>query len=109
MVHVALKVQVLWVDRLSFDEDDRTLDDIFQFTDVARPIVLLGLFDRSLCKFKLARTCEFLQEVVHQEGDVCCALAQRWDVDLQDIDPVEEVFSKEAILDALWKRTVRRG
>ena len=49
------------------------------------------------------------QVVIHQQQDVVAALAQRRDADLNDVEPVEQIFAEQSIGDALTQIAIRRG
>src|SRR3989454_8653032 len=81
-------------------EHDGALDDIFKFTDVARPVVVHQEFHSGSGEAPL-RLCIFLavtpEKVVDQQGNIFLAVAQRRQVDGNNVEPVEEVFAKAAL------------
>src|SRR5687768_3307094 len=49
------------------------------------------------------------QEVVNQEGNVVAPLAERRDLDMDDVDSVEQVLAELALTDQIAKIAVRGG
>jgi hypothetical protein len=84
----------------------------FQLADVPRPGVGLQEHRRSLrdAAHPLLHLLGVLrEEVFGQQRDVLAPLAQRRQVHRDDIDPIEQIFSKAAARDQLLQILIRRG
>src|SRR4051794_7223535 len=92
--------------------DERAIDHVAQLADVARPLVLLQRFDEvrfDRLHLLLFRLVQLLQEEVREERDVFETLAQRRDLDREDIQPVVEILAHLAVDDRLLRIAIRRG
>ena len=82
-------------------EDDRPLDEVFEFPDIPgirvakekAPCLLGDVGDRFLILFRV-----FFQEIVDQERNIPPSLSQRRKMDGNHIEPVVEVLSKRSFL-----------
>ena len=83
-------------------ENHRSLNHIFQFTDIARPGVANQSFYRFLVNI-LARTAEFhavlLKEISSQYGDILRAIPEWRHADRKDIQTIKEIGAKCAVFD----------
>jgi hypothetical protein len=80
------------------------LDQVLQLADVAGKAVVKQRLDRALAEaghVALVALAVVVQEVAHQQRDVVAALAQRRQVDGEDIEPVEQVFAEAALAHGL--------
>src|SRR5258707_7944353 len=80
-------------------QDHGALDYILQFANVTRPVVILEQIQRSLIDvldFLASRLRVTIDEVFNQQGNVVDALAQRGDLNREDIEPVEQVLPEGA-------------
>ena len=87
-------------------EDDGALDDVFQFADVAAPMVAEhgphgAVGDAVDFLAHVARV--FGEEVMHQKRDVLLALAQGGKLKFDDVEPKEEVFAELFFLGHLFQ------
>src|SRR5437879_7158002 len=89
--------KVLVENKIGGADDDSTLYGIFQFADVARPVVLHQASERSR-RDSLDAATAFLRiarnEIFGEGLDVFSVLAERWHGDGDDIKTVEEVRSE---------------
>lgn len=101
--------QVAGFDQAAADEDKGVLDDILQFPDVARIVVLHedleGGFGAAGDILVLAAI-ELGDEVLDQERDILAAVAEGGDLDIDDVDAVVEVFAKCTGLDEVAEALV---
>src|SRR5690348_15025952 len=71
--------------------------NVFQFADVARPVVMqqndLRAARESLKGFPVSLTI-FLEEVAHQNRNVFGALSQPWDLNFERTQPVEKILAE---------------
>src|SRR5207245_3003770 len=104
--------EVLVGDEATFTQDGGPLEHVAQLAHVARPVVR---DQRGLRLFGQAgggtdeRACEVLQEGVGEQGDVALPFAQRWDPDLEHVQPVIEVLAELSTLDRLPEVAVGGG
>ena len=78
-------------------QHDRTLDDVLQLAHVARPVVSLHEVEglgRQLQVRLVVLGPVLLQEVMGEQRDVFAPVAQRRQLDLDDVQPIVEVFSE---------------
>ena len=104
--------QVGLADDVVAGQDRRPLDDVFQLAHIARPVVIdqrahraLGNLGDLLAELGADR----LEEVIGQRRDVVLALAQRRDMDREDIDSVKEVVAETAVGDHALEVLIGRG
>ncbi len=88
------------------------LDDILKLANVPRPRVVLhrvesALFDLADALSHTARKAS--REVVDQNRDIVLALAQRWDMHRENVQPVVKVHTKPAFGHLPLKITVCRS
>jgi len=99
----------------SIGEGDRALDRVLQLANVTGPWEGLKLRhritrDREVHALPLvAALGRFLEELLHERGNVLGAFSKRWQVDLNDAHTVVEVFTKCAVVDHLAEVAIRRG
>src|SRR6056297_1964260 len=89
---------------LAFGHDDRALDLVLEFADVARPVVALDGFLRILAEAAqraLVLLGVFLQQLARKDQPAALALAQRRDVHGDLADAVVEVLAEAALLDEI--------
>src|SRR5207237_3872648 len=98
-------------DEVGVREDRRTLHDVSQLADVARPRILLEDLHRILIDraHRLAVDgIELVEEPLDQQRHVFAALAQRRQLDCEDVQAVIEVFPQLAVADSIRRIHVRR-
>lgn len=86
--------------------DNRTLDGVFQFPDVARPGIGLNTVDkirRHAPDIFLETVAGLFDKVAHQQGDVAVAFPQRRHFNAQDIQSVIQILSEVAQPDLIFK------
>src|SRR5262249_12673281 len=83
-------------------QDHRSFDEVAQLADVARPSPSLHDLER-LVRDHLDAPAhplgESIHEVAHERRDVFRALAQRWHVDREDVQPIVEVVAEAVLVD----------
>src|SRR5579872_2946645 len=91
-------------------DDHHALDGVAKLADVAGPVVggqrRVSRLRKPGDVFAVARG-HFFEEVVHQQGYVDFALAQRRQHDVDDVQAVEQIFAKRALLDHGFQVGVR--
>ena len=104
--------QRLGLQQLARPQHDRALDDVLQLTDVARPVVLLE-HGQGLRRHAPRRPAhllrQLLDEVGDQQRDVLAAIAQRRQVERDDVETVEEILAQDALGDGAPDVAVRGG
>ena len=104
--------QVRRLDQVAAGEDRRPLDHVAQLADVARPGVVLeqahGVLVDALDRLAVARV-ELVQEGLDEERDVFLALAQRRQLDGEDVQAVVEILAQLAAADGFGRIDVGRG
>ena len=93
-------------------EHDGALDDVLELAHVARPVVLhqqVERLGRELEVRLVVLLAVFLEEVLREQRDVVLPLAQRRQVDVDDVQPVVEVLAEPSVLHHLlqidsWSR-----
>src|SRR5947207_7983384 len=98
------------VEHLAAPEDQRALDHVLELADVAGPPVALEDRERrgghgahGLAELRRP----VLDEVGDEQRDVLAPLAQRRDVDRDDVEAVEEILSEDPVLHGLRDVAVR--
>lgn len=93
-------------------DHDQLLDDVFQFADIARPVVvvqgchrLLGEADSGLAVFAAI----FFYEMVGKHGDIFAAFPERRDLEFDDVEPVIEIFPEVFTADQFFQVFVGGG
>ena len=108
---VKLERQVLFGDVVLVADRDEPLDQVLELADVARPPVLLQHRHRrvgdALDRLPEPRVVA-AQEELGELRDVLGALAQRRQLDRDDVDPVVEVLAEPPFLDRLLEIDVGR-
>src|SRR5258708_39890241 len=92
-------------------KDHRTLDEIFQLTNVSRPMPAGELPDsRSRNRFDLPlhAAAVLLREVADQERNVSGTFAQRWDADRKHVQAIVQVAAELAILHHCFEIAIGR-
>src|SRR5215472_18969747 len=87
-------------------------DGVFQFADVAGPIIgfeTAHSFRRDGLDAFFHGAAEAFQEVAGQQGNVFAAFTKRGDVDGDDTEPIEQVFAEFAGSDGLFDVFVGGG
>src|SRR5665647_1772555 len=87
-------------------DDYRPLDDTFQLSHVAGPVVFLkgvqGVFRHGL--YLLADfIVEFGDKMFDEQRDVFLALPERWHCDRENIEPVIQVFPESAVANFFYQ------
>ena len=98
-------------DEVSVGEDERALDGVLQFTDVAWPAVRheeIASLRTETCLAPSHPARELSQEVVGQGEDVVRPLPQCGEVDAEDGKPIVEVTAEMPIRDGLLQIVVGR-
>ena len=78
----------------------RALDHVLELAHVARPVVVhqqVERFRRELEFGTRVLLAVLLEEVLHQQRDVVLALAQRRQLDRDDVQPVEQVLAEASV------------
>src|SRR5215467_4166325 len=93
-------------------EHQRSLDHVLELTNIAGPTVVLEDRERlradALHGFpELGR--DFPDEMRGQERDVFPALAERWQLDGNDVEPIEEVLAQDPVGHRLGHVAIRGG
>src|SRR2546428_7011446 len=93
-------------------EDERSFDHVLELSDVARPVIILEDRER-LRADALDRLAElrrdFSDEVRGQQRDIVRPLPEGRELNRNDVQPVEEVLSQDAVGDRLADVAVRDG
>ncbi len=100
------------MDDAPFADQDRALDAVFQFPDIARPVVAHQHVDRrggDPSDAPRVGSGIFLDEMVGQEKDVRPALPERRNKKAEDVQPVVKVFPERAFRQRLFEVDVRGG
>src|ERR1043166_5998082 len=92
--------------------DRRSLDDVPQLADVARPVVVQQR--RHGLRVQVQRMHVQLLAKLPQKGgrqlrDVFWTLSQRWNANVEDVDPVIEIGAELAACNGLSQVSIRRG
>jgi len=91
---------------------DDPLHDVLELADISRPGIGLQRFKETTVE---RRRCDDpiavfrLQEMHEEEDNIPAALAERRDVDVDDVQPVIEVLPESVLGNRLLKVLVRRG
>src|SRR5262249_45227425 len=111
-VLVLAQIQVLGPEERAVAEDQPLLDSVLELPDVARPRALLYRRQR-LRGEALHLRGELLgvlrEERLGDDEDVVPALAERRQVDVDDVEPVVEVLAEASPADLLLEDAVGRG
>ena len=102
--------QVTKSDALAVAHDDSPFDDVFQFADIAWPVVMFQRVQRFLVDMSnpLAQFFGSLFEKVNRQfKQIFSPLRERWQRDVHNVQPVEEVVAKFSSLDQLIEILVR--
>src|ERR1700679_263728 len=78
-------------------QDKDALDEITQFANIARPVVLLQRGERILGHLDMRTAilrAELLQKLLDEKRNIFLAIAQRRNEERNHIQPIEEVFTK---------------
>src|SRR5262245_607813 len=90
------------VDATAVAEGHGALDDVFQLPDVPGPVPgceQLERAGRALLARQPGLRRDAVEEVIDERRDVLAPLAQRWKVDRDDVDAVEEVLPERPVTD----------
>src|SRR5260370_6966081 len=80
----------------------RSLDDVLQFTNIARPGVGLKQIDTLFVHRLKALSCfpcVTIDEVLDQHGNIFSSLPERGDLNGKNVDPVKEVAPEHTLSD----------
>ena len=85
---------------------------VFQLTDIARPVELLQVCNnisrQGFC-FNFQLTCSSVEKMVHQQWNILETLAQWRNLDTNDIQTVKQVFTEITRPDQAFQILVSRG
>ena len=90
----------------------RALDDVFQLTDVAGPVVALQRVDRVGRKPQVFSPLALgvpLHEVFGEERDIPFTVSERWELDPRDIEAVKQIGAEVVVLDGALESGVGTG
>ena len=93
-------------------EDNAALDGVFQLADVAGPLVVHQQAERfggELAGLEAVFFGVELEEMRGEQRDILLAVAQRRQVERDDVEAVEEVFAEAALFDGLLQVDVGGG
>src|SRR5262249_11410034 len=105
-----LQPKMLRVNETTFGENRRALERVAQLADVSRPAVIEQRLARVLGesgRLTPKRLADLLQERLAQRQDVGPTLTQRDNPDVEDLQPVKEVFAEIAAFDGFPQVAVR--
>lgn len=88
------------------------LDDVFQFTDVPGPAVSREVTDQRGCEADVRHVVAFarlVEEVFGELGNVLAALAEGWELQGNNSEPIKEVLPKSTVFDHCREVAVRGG
>src|SRR5581483_11710161 len=92
-------------------QDDRALDHVAQFADVAGPVVALEFHDSGPRKARFGAVqifCREFDEMFCEERDVVLPLPERTDLDRKYVQPIEQVLAKTTGGHSLFQVAIRR-
>ena len=78
-----------------FGDDVGATDDVLQFAYVARPVIFFQRLDGGGGNgfgLPVLFLRDLLEKIIYQERNVLAAIAQRRDVDADDVEAVEQIF-----------------
>jgi hypothetical protein len=87
---------------------DRTFDNPLELPDVARPVVGEQRVARGRRQRQRPERAMAIEKIPRELDDVVAALAQRRDLHVDPVQPVEEIQPKPALLHKVAQRPVRR-
>ena len=93
-------------------KNDGALDDVFQFADIAGPVVLFeGLENGSgkAASFFVKSFRAALEKMMREERDVVAAFAERREMKFDDVEAVEKVLAEFALLDHVEQIAIGGG
>src|SRR3546814_18303065 len=92
-------------------ERGQTADQILQFPHIARPAVATDALHRFGCdRFgRQALRSRLVEEVAHQIGDILAALAQWRQAQRHDIQAIEQILAKQALMNCLAQVAIGGG
>src|SRR5260370_1799235 len=103
---------MLRADQASLAQNRRALQGVAQLADIARPVIpeqRRSGISREGGRWTPEGFADLLQERLAQQEDVGAALAQRRNADVEDVQPIVQIFAKIAALDRLPEIAIRRG
>ena len=92
-----LRRQIGQPDQLAVDKGHGPFNDIFQFPDIPRPVIVLQRrrsFRTQGAGGMILRCARFFQKVFDQQRDIFPAFPQGGEMDRDDIEPVVKIFAK---------------
>ena len=92
-------------------EDNGALDDILEFTDISRPVVVhqhLQCFGAEPVRRLHVFFAIFVREELDKPRNIFSSLAQRRELNVDDIEPVIQIFSEFAFVDQLFQVHIGR-
>src|SRR5208282_2639272 len=109
---LGLEDEVLFLQLRLLSHNHGALHRVLQFANVPQPGLLLQLIHGGGCNpgdaFVHGQR-EFLHEVVYEYGDVFLSIAQRRDLDAEDIEPIEKIGTELTLLDQFFQILVGGG
>src|SRR5712691_10937967 len=99
-------------DDLTAGQDDGALDDVLELAHISRPVVFGETLERLFAdrrRLGCRAVAVLREEVLHERWDVLLAVSQWRHVDVDDVEPVEEVVAELVLLDLLLQILVRRA
>ena len=94
-------------------QHDRALDDVLELAHVARPVVLRQQIERLRRQLEVASCLfsspYFSRKCCDEQRDVVLAIAQRRQLDRDDVQPVEQILAEPPVLHHLPQVDVGRG
>src|SRR5690242_9409134 len=93
----------------AFGKNDGALDDVFEFTNIAGPVVIFqSLQDGSgeAARFFVKGFGGALEEVMREERNVVATFAERREVEFDDVEAIVKIFAELPFLDHIEKRAV---
>ena len=100
--------QVLWKNKFSVGQERGTFHGVAQFAHVSGPIVMLEALGHGWGEPRAAFG-EFGKEMVRQWQDVFRALAQRRDVQFDNVQAIKKIFPEAAVLYFIFEVAIARG
>src|SRR6516164_3343838 len=113
-VDLGVEVVLLTCDQVTRDdflgtEDHVTLDEVFEFADVAGPVILLQHGHQFAGEFlgaTVVLAVVVIEEVGHQSRDVAAAFSQRWHSQVDHVNSVEQILPEGPVLDFAFENAV---
>ena len=104
--------QIIWFYLVVGREHDHALDQIAQLSHVPRPRILgqpLHRVGGNAVELAVVLRRVVADETANEHGDVFGTLAQRREIDAQDVEAIKEIGAEASVVHQLADRLVRRG